>query len=255
MSSISFIILSYNQCDNIIKIINSIVYSKIDYELIIIDNNSTDNTSEKISNFCNSKNISYKFINNPIQKNQSLSRNIGVKNATKEYIYFVDGDDYLNSYFLNKMELNTDIVFIPRIAKDLDDDEYSININDIENQILYSSAVQGFYKKDILIKYNIWHEENKYFYYSEDLLFTALLFDKIISDRLQYSYIKNDYLYFGIKRETSTPIDKNDDMKKYYDDFYRYLIQKMNTVTGFVFVMDKINNLIKELQQGELCQN
>lgn len=255
MNSVSFIILSYNQSDNIIKIINSIIYSKIDYELIIIDNNSIDNTEEKIKEFCNNKNIAYKFINNPIQKNQSLSRNIGVKNATKDYVYFVDGDDYLNSYFLHKMKLNTDIVFVPRIAKDLDDIKYSININNIENKNLYSSAVQAFYRRDLLIKYNIWHEEEKYYYYSEDLLFTALLFDAISFYMLEYSYIDNDYLYFGIKRETSTPINNIEYMYNYYMDYYSYLLSKMNTELGLIFVSNKITNLIKELKEVKVCQN
>ncbi len=243
--SISFNILSYNQCDNIIKILNSIRYANIkDYEVVIIDNNSTDFIFEKVKKYCEYYKINYKFVNNPFQKNQSYSRNLGIENSTKEYIYFIDGDDYLNSYSLSQIKLKDDVVFVPRIAKSLQDKYYKININNIENKKFYSSPVGAFYKKDFLKKYNIWHEETKFYYYSEDLIFTALLFDVILNNDVKYNYIEENPLYFGIKRSSSTKVNK--DLIKYYINMRDYILEHIKTIHVAQFIFHKIGELIEE---------
>ena len=241
---ISFIILSYNQSKNIIKILNSIRYAQLsDYEIILVDNNSTDFVFEKVRYYCVTYKINYKLINNTKQKNQSRSRNLGLQEATKEYVYFIDGDDYLNSYFLHSIKLNEDVVFVPRVAKDFNSTTYKINQNNIENKIFYISPVNAFYKRDFLLKYNIKHEEEKYYYYSEDLIFACLLFNTILEYNIKYKYLDNDFLYFGIKRETSTPIK---DLESYYSEMLRYLIGKINNIDVLDFLCKKIGGLIEE---------
>lgn len=242
---ISFIILSYNQYKNIIKILNSIRYSQItDYEIIIVDNNSTDFIFEKVQEYIMKYKIKCQFINNTQQKNQSRSRNLGVKLASKEYIYFIDGDDYLNSYFLSNISLKNDIVFVPRVAKTFVDEEYRINKNNIELNKFYSSPVGAFYRKSFLLKYNIWHEENKFFYYSEDLVFSCLLFDTIIKNNIKYTYINEGFLYFGIKRETSTQIIT--DLTNYYLEMQKYILDKLETIPVIEFLYKKTGELIEE---------
>src|SRR5699024_11228741 len=63
------------------------------YEIIIIDDGSTDNSAEIIEKYSNS----YSNIINIYQKNngQGSARNKGLKIAQGEYIYFMDSDDYL----------------------------------------------------------------------------------------------------------------------------------------------------------------
>lgn len=241
---ISFIILSYNQSKNIIKILDSIRYAQLlDYEIILVDNNSTDFVFEKVRYYCVTYKINYKLINNTKQKNQSCSRNLGLQEATKEYVYFIDGDDYLNSYFLHSIELSEDVVFVPRVAKDFNSTIYKINQNNIENKIFYISPVNAFYKRDFLLKYNIKHEEEKYYYYSEDLVFACLLFNTILEYNIKYKYLDNDFLYFGIKRETSTPIKY---LESYYSEMLKYLIDKINNIDVLDFLCKKIGGLIEE---------
>lgn len=231
-SSISFIILSFNQCDNIIKIINSIKYAKLkNYEIIVIDNNSNDNTQHIIKQYCEKNCIPYKFIINNIPKNQSRSRNIGLNIAKKEYIYYIDGDDCLNSIFLHNIQynLNSDVVFVPRIFKELNDKIYEIRKVDINKNILYTSVVQGFYNRKQLLKYNIKHNEDKFFYYTEDLIFTIQLLNNIYNNKLTYhNYTDHKYCYYGIKTKTSTKPLNNNDSIIYYTDMYQYIISKYN---------------------------
>ena len=110
----SVIISAYNIEDYIQRAINSVLNQDFtDYELIVINDCSTDNTLEKIRQY---KNI--KIINN--KKNMGLGavRNIGIKNAKGKYIIHLDGDDTMyDKYVLKKIdkligEEEYDIVFL-----------------------------------------------------------------------------------------------------------------------------------------------
>ena len=89
---ISVVMPSYNHC-NFIKIaIESVIkqtYSN--WELIIIDNNSTDGTKELISEFADSRIKIYYISNNGII---ARSRNLGIIKSNGEWIAFLDSDDY-----------------------------------------------------------------------------------------------------------------------------------------------------------------
>ena len=61
-----------------------------DYELIVINDCSTDNTLAKIKQFNN-----IKIIDNKKNVGLGAVRNIGIENAIGEYIVHLDGDDTL----------------------------------------------------------------------------------------------------------------------------------------------------------------
>lgn len=98
MKKLSIIIPVYNTQQYLLKCINSCIeqndIDKNDYEILIINDGSTDNSGEII------KNVQTKYpelISAIEQKNKGLScsRNIGVKYANGEYIWFVDSDDWI----------------------------------------------------------------------------------------------------------------------------------------------------------------
>ena len=78
-----------------------------DYEVIIVNDGSTDKSSSIISKY------PFKVIN---QENQGLSvaRNNGVKDASGEYLIFLDSDDYIEKDLLeeinNSLSNNPDLV-------------------------------------------------------------------------------------------------------------------------------------------------
>ena len=99
---VSILVAAYNVSDYLSECLKSIqnqTYSN--FEVIIIDDGSTDQTL-KIAKETAKDDVRFKVIH---QKNQGLSavRNRGIKEATGEYIAFVDGDDWLNIYFLEKL--------------------------------------------------------------------------------------------------------------------------------------------------------
>ncbi len=97
--NISIIILNYNNKNVIENCLDSILKfnDRYNVEIIVVDNQSTDGSyellqekyKEKIKLYRNSKN------------GCSSGRNLGVKNATKEYIMFLDSDQWiLHKYWL-----------------------------------------------------------------------------------------------------------------------------------------------------------
>jgi len=93
---ISVVIPSYNYAKYIAMCINSVLVQSIsDYEVIIIDDGSTDDTKAIVNEIINdSPNIDIKYIH---QTNQgvSIARNTGVDNSSGDYIWFLDSDDAL----------------------------------------------------------------------------------------------------------------------------------------------------------------
>lgn len=104
----SIILPTYNRGDSYLKhAINSVIeQSYKNWELIIIDNNSTDSTDSLVKSYKNSKIKLYKISNDG---NIAKSRNLGIKKSSGDYIAFLDSDDYwtseklhiCNKYFMN----------------------------------------------------------------------------------------------------------------------------------------------------------
>ena len=96
---LSIIIVSYNTADITLNCLKSIIQDKglnqIDYEIIIIDNNSQDDSLTKINRFkinLKSKNISLKLIANKTNHGFGKANNQGLKIASGNYILFLNSD-------------------------------------------------------------------------------------------------------------------------------------------------------------------
>jgi glycosyltransferase involved in cell wall biosynthesis len=84
---ISVIIPTLNRSTTIIRAIESILAQTFkNYEIIVIDDGSTDNTKELISSY----DLKYVFTEN---RGVSYARNLGVEMAKGEWIAFLDSDD------------------------------------------------------------------------------------------------------------------------------------------------------------------
>jgi glycosyltransferase involved in cell wall biosynthesis len=83
------------------KAIDSVIaQTYFDWELIIVDDGSTDHTKELVNNYCKKENrIRYIYQENA---ERSAARNKGIENAKGEYVCFLDSDDYyLPNHLLN----------------------------------------------------------------------------------------------------------------------------------------------------------
>jgi glycosyltransferase involved in cell wall biosynthesis len=89
---ISIIIPTFNRARELNRAIESVINQTYkNWELIIIDNNSSDNTDEVVSKFNDSRILLFKINNNGII---AKSRNLGIKKSSGSFIAFLDSDDW-----------------------------------------------------------------------------------------------------------------------------------------------------------------
>ena len=111
---ISVIIPTFNRASTLKKAIESVIkqtYS--DWEVILVDNSSTDNTLEILEEF-NNINIKLLTVNN--NGVIGYSRNVGIEHCSGKYIAFLDSDDWWDCEKLSESVLllessNIDVVY------------------------------------------------------------------------------------------------------------------------------------------------
>jgi len=89
----SVIIPCYNSQDTIIRALTSVVNQTFsDFEIIIVDDGSIDETKKVLDTYLKEQTISYRYI---YQKNKgpSSARNNAVSNSSGKYLAFLDADD------------------------------------------------------------------------------------------------------------------------------------------------------------------
>src|SRR5450759_1349913 len=93
MINISVIICTYNRANSLADTLLCLTkqsYETVNWELIVVDNNSNDNTKEIISEYSKKlPNLIYKF---EPQQGLSFARNLGIHSAHGAIIAFTDDD-------------------------------------------------------------------------------------------------------------------------------------------------------------------
>ena len=91
--TVSVIIPTYNRAHLISRAIKSVLNQTYqDFEVIVVDDGSTDNTEEVIKEF-QKKDERIKYVRHEKNKGGSAARNTGIKAAKGKYIAFLDSDD------------------------------------------------------------------------------------------------------------------------------------------------------------------
>lgn len=100
MMLISIIVPVFNAKNYIEKCIKSIIcQTYIDWELLLIDDGSTDNSYEMCKKYVNEKINLFHKNNGGV----SSARNYGLKKSKGDYIVFVDADDYVDKDYLKNL--------------------------------------------------------------------------------------------------------------------------------------------------------
>jgi glycosyltransferase involved in cell wall biosynthesis len=102
MAFFSIIIPLYNKERYIENALQSILKQTVtDYEIIIVNDGSTDKSKEIISKYASDK---IRIIDHLKNKGLSATRNTGIKNATSDYITFLDADDLWHPNYLQTIK-------------------------------------------------------------------------------------------------------------------------------------------------------
>lgn len=121
----SIVLPLYNKENFIQKTVESVLnQSFFDFELIIINDGSTDSSEKIISKF-NDLRIKYFLKEN---EGVAKARNFGIEKSSADYICFLDADDYWNVDYLKTMHFY---------------------INNVPDQYVFSSAIEIETKKTI----------------------------------------------------------------------------------------------------------
>jgi len=87
MTLVSTIIPTHNRCDVLAEAIESVLAQSVDdHEIIVVDDNSTDDTKDVVSRYP----VLYLHV---VCGKPSMTRNAGIRASTGEYIAFLDDDD------------------------------------------------------------------------------------------------------------------------------------------------------------------
>lgn len=252
MPKISVIVPVYNTEKYLDKCINSILEQKnVDYEIIVVNDGSTDNSSEVIKKYLLNNGDKIKYFE---KQNGGLSdaRNYGVDKATGDFLCFVDSDDYIDSSLFSNLE--------KYILQDVDLIKYKcIRVNSnheiiekVEGPVFETvsgeDAFNMLYSSDVLLEPAWLYLYRREFYlnnkfafpvgkYHEDWATTPYI---IISAKTVVS--ADVYGYYYVQSSNSITRDNNDekalkraqDMLEHYDNF----ILKLDN--------SNVNNNVKE---------
>ena len=265
---ISIIVGMYNCEHTINKTIKSILNQSFnDFELLLIDDGSIDNTLEVIKTFDDPRIKIFE------QNNKGISnvRNKGIGLAQGEYICFVDSDDYIEIDYLKELyeymtNNNLDYVMC-NYNKVINDNKYMMQptfngntiITDKQlliNKIFYgnnkynlSSNCMGLYKRNIIIENNLKLDED--LYYGEDILFNYQYIQYINS----FGYLNKalyNYTYNNESLSNNLTINKiellinkiKNNINKYNDIENKYI--KSYYLNQFIIYLSNIFKLNKQ---------
>jgi glycosyltransferase involved in cell wall biosynthesis len=223
------------------------------FEIIIVNDGSSDNTIKVVQDIMsNSGFINYKIID---QKNSGVSsaRNNGLSEAKGKYIYFLDGDDYVSSDFVEIINKRIEIEFPDVIAWGFDivkEDKTTINkyfknysqidtelrmtgievLENIlcENRRIWIWTCSAIYKKELILNNNLAYTNGCI--NGEDQEFTF----KALSEASQVIFL-NEVLSYYVQRENSTSNSYN--------------IRKFDVIDAIRRVVEHISN--KNIENSE----
>lgn len=140
------VIPTYNHANFLKRSLKSVLNQSFqDFEILVIDNCSTDNTEEVISSFKSSKIFLYKIENKGVI---GASRNLGIQNAKADWISFLDSDDF---WYPSKLKTIHKKLNLGSLCDVISNDEiinYSGETN--KKKLLYGPLLKNTYS-DLLI--------------------------------------------------------------------------------------------------------
>jgi len=206
---VSIIIPTYNNAAYIQDSLNSVLKQRYqEYEIIIIDDGSTDNTKELLEPYLRNKRIYYFY-----QENKGLpgARNAAIRLAKGEYILCLDADDELapdaiQKYVESAKNHNAQWVIsdIYRVENNASEIQKAIlpskdPLMDILSQKAYFRSC--FYTKKILQNVEMYDETQKYY---EDWE----LYIRLIEAKAIFSYVDQPLYIYKVRKNSITKQSK-----------------------------------------------
>ena len=245
MKKFSIIVPAYNVEEYITKSFDNILNQTFkDFEVICVDDCSTDNTLNKINTYVE-KDSRFKLIKHEKNKGPSSARNTALDYAKGQYIVFLDPDDYLMTNALERIyyafnKSKADSVWYD--AKVLSGENLILNLSVHKQHPLLEK--EGFYSitSNNITEFDdfVWDKAFKHsvlkklnFKFPDGLLFEDAEFYFKIYTQIKEIYYLPEYLYvYRLLRDNSlvykivNETNRELDLFKIFRNIYEYAKQK-----------------------------
>jgi glycosyltransferase involved in cell wall biosynthesis len=177
---ISVVIPVYDAESALEKSLGSIIQQTFPaLEILVVDDGSPAGLRQRIRELC-SRDRRVTLLEQPENRGQGEARNLGIRAATGQYLFFLDADDQLPSDALETLygiarTYNDDIVLGGTWSKVLVDAEYimcelrSITTENYPALVYNHNAWNKLYRREFLIRNDLFFEPPRY---AEDILFS-----------------------------------------------------------------------------------
>ena len=174
---VSVLIPAYNASKTIERTINSVLnQTYLNYEILVVDDCSTDNTADIIKKLFLNK---IKFIQHEKNMGEADSRNTLIKNAKGEFFAWLDSDD---EWIKKKLEIQIDYMLMNHL-------EVSMTGFNLTNKYLYNDKVVKFSDVSFIdLKYVVTNGSHS------TALFTTLIISKKLVNNI--GIIPSNYLLY-----------------------------------------------------------
>lgn len=233
---VSVIIPVYNTEKYLDECLNSVInQSLLDIEIICIDDCSTDRSIDILKKY-RKEDERITIIRNNTNQGPSVCRNVGMKRAIGEYIFFLDSDDYIKNIALELLygKIKTqklDILFYDGIEF-YDNNKELTNIRALgDRDEIYPNVVTGvnYFVNEKIYKVMPWLalykseylKRKKLIFYPRMINEDNLFYLQTLINSSRVSRIE-EKLYFYRKRSDSLSVVNNAYQQRFWSELVRY---------------------------------
>ena len=265
MISLSIIIPHYNSVNSLKKLLESIPVRN-DIEIIIVDDNSSENLKELylLVSECEQKNINL-YQNNTNKKGAGVCRNIGMLNARGNWLLFADADDFFIKDFYEKIKgyLNSDYEVVFFTPTSIEEDTGNLSNRHVTYEKLnYDFLVKQDKVSELSLRYRYnvpWSKlikssfikSNKIFF-DEVIASNDIMFSTKIGYYMQNFYISREVIYC-VTKSKGTLTTKTSEViynarLEVYINYCNFLRGNLNTKDYKLLKINGLPILIRAIQ-------
>ncbi len=229
---LSLVLPCYNEAEHfdksIIHIVNRLNRLNLNYEIIFVEDKSTDSTLQKVKQFVKKKIVNARIITHHHNLGRGMAVTNGIRNAQGAYVGFIDIDCEVSPIyikdFINELRANTDVVLgwrkynfnLQGVMRAICSISYSLLVKIILNsKVPDTEAGYKFFKTDKILPILDKVKNTGWFWDTEIIILCELAKYRIISIPVQ----------FNRRKDKTSTVHLFRDSWKYFFELIQFKIQ------------------------------